>query len=313
MVLIGLIGLVLDLLVRRLERFDEVRWGYANTMKIQPQTIGDCSHATCRDDLSRQDGRASDPRAGRHQPRVSRDGEFVCIVGPSGCGKSTLLNILAGFLRADPGRGARRRRAGARPRPRRIFIFQESGVFPWLTVEENIGFGVDAAIAATSAALVAHYIELVGLTGFERAYPRELSGGMRQRVEIARALAADPGRPLHGRAVRRARLHHPLADAPELLRIWQREKQDDPLRHARHRGGGPAGRPRGGDGQAPGAHPRHRPGRHPASARSRRPACRLLRDEIFGVMGLDHHGQRVSAESSSAIQINVAARRRQQP
>jgi len=71
-------------------------------------------------------------------------------------------------------------------------VFQENGVFPWLTVQENIGFGLLKKSAAERAGIVAHYIEMVGLHGFERAYPRELSGGMKQRVEIARALAANP-------------------------------------------------------------------------------------------------------------------------
>src|SRR6185503_14181360 len=77
------------------------------------------------------------------------------------------------------------------PDPGRIFVFQENGVFPWLTVEENAGFGLLKRSLAERNERVAHYLQMVGLTGFERAYPRELSGGMKQRVEIARALAAE--------------------------------------------------------------------------------------------------------------------------
>jgi ABC-type nitrate/sulfonate/bicarbonate transport system ATPase subunit len=118
--------------------------------------------------------------------------EFVCIVGPSGCGKTTLLNIIGGFLPPTRGEVLVEGEPVRGPDPRRIFIFQEGGVFPWLTVRENIAFGVYRLEKAKREALIRHYIELVGLTGFERAYPRELSGGMRQRVEIARALVANP-------------------------------------------------------------------------------------------------------------------------
>ena len=103
-------------------------------------------------------------------------GEFVCIVGPSGCGKSTLLNIIGGFLRQSAGEVLVEGQEVHGPDPHRIFVFQENGVFPWLTVEENIGFGLGARRQAERQETVRHYIEMVGLTGFERSYPRELSG-----------------------------------------------------------------------------------------------------------------------------------------
>ena len=121
-----------------------------------------------------------------------RAGEFVCIVGPSGCGKTTLLNIIAGFLCASRGEVLVEGAPVQGPDRRRIFIFQEGGVFPWLTVRENIGFGLDRRPRSEHDAVIDHYVEMVGLSGFEQSYPRELSGGMRQRVEIARALAANP-------------------------------------------------------------------------------------------------------------------------
>src|SRR5262245_56998435 len=126
-------------------------------------------------------------------------GEFVCIVGPSGCGKSTLLNVIGGFLAPDAGAVLVEGEPVRRPDRRRIFVFQESGVFPWLTVAQNVAFGLSRAAPEERRRVVAHYVEMVGLQGFEHAYPRELSGGMRQRVEIARA-RREPRRALHGRA-----------------------------------------------------------------------------------------------------------------
>lgn len=120
------------------------------------------------------------------------DGEFVCILGPSGCGKSTLLNIVGGFLKASTGSVLIDGLDVAGPDPRRIFVFQERGVFPWLTVNGNVAFGLFALGEKERAARVAHYVKLVGLAGFENAYPQELSGGMKQRLEVARALAVNP-------------------------------------------------------------------------------------------------------------------------
>lgn len=117
--------------------------------------------------------------------------EFVAIVGPSGCGKSTLLNCIAGFEAATRGSIEIDGERVSRPSPKRVFVFQETGIFPWLTVRENIGFGLRRLPAPEREAIVARYVALVGLGGFEDAYPAALSGGMKQRVEFARALAVE--------------------------------------------------------------------------------------------------------------------------
>lgn len=152
-----------------------------------------------------------------------REGEFVVIVGPSGCGKSTLLNIVGGFLPATRGEITVEGQPVHGPDPRRIFVFQENGVFPWLTVQENIGFGLLQKPDAERARIVAHYIEMVGLGGFERAYPRELSGGMKQRVEIARALAANPDIIYMDEPFGALDFITRLKMRSDLTRIWQSE------------------------------------------------------------------------------------------
>src|SRR6266571_4661148 len=154
-----------------------------------------------------------------------KPGEFVCLVGPSGCGKSTLLNIVAGFLRPTRGEVIVEGEAVRQPDPRRIFVFQENGVFPWLTVEENIGFGLLTKSPAERRRLVAHYLAMVGLGGFERAYPRELSGKMRQRVEIARALAADPEIIYMDEPFGALDYITRFKMRADLVRIWQEERK----------------------------------------------------------------------------------------
>ena len=160
--------------------------------------------------------------------RVNLDvapGEFVCIVGPSGCGKSTLLNIIGGFLRETKGTVTVEGAPVSGPDPARIFVFQGNGVFPWLTVEQNIGFGLLSIPAAERDERVKHYIAMVGLTGFERSYPRELSGGMRQRVEIARALAADARVLYMDEPFGALDFLTRLKMRADLIRIWQAEKK----------------------------------------------------------------------------------------
>jgi ABC-type nitrate/sulfonate/bicarbonate transport system ATPase subunit len=120
------------------------------------------------------------------------DGEFVAIVGPSGCGKSTLMKIVSGFVAPDKGRVTIDGAPLLRPGPKGIVISQHGSVFPWLTVQENLMFGLNGDGHGDKAALADHYAAMVGLKGFENSYPRELSGGMLKRVEIARALVVKP-------------------------------------------------------------------------------------------------------------------------
>jgi NitT/TauT family transport system ATP-binding protein len=153
------------------------------------------------------------------------DGEFICIVGPSGCGKSTLLNVMAGFLSPTSGLVAIDGEPVHGPDPRRILVFQERGVFPWLTVEGNIGFGLSKLPRAEREQRIAHYVQMVRLQGFEHAYPSDLSGGMKQRLQVARALAVNPDilfldEPFGAldsitRVIMRGELH----------RIWQNERR----------------------------------------------------------------------------------------
>ena len=153
------------------------------------------------------------------------DGEFVCLLGPSGCGKSTLLNTMAGFLSPTSGEVRVDDEIVQGPDPRRIFVFQERGVFPWLTVEGNIAFGLANLAREERARRIAHYVQMVGLQGFEKAYPSELSGGMKQRLEVARALAVNPDMLLLDEpfgaldSITRLTMRH------ELLRIWQTERK----------------------------------------------------------------------------------------
>ena len=120
------------------------------------------------------------------------DGEFVAIVGPSGCGKSTLMKIVAGFEQPDEGMVSIDGTPMTRPSPKGIVISQHGSVFPWLTVQQNLMFGLNGDQHGDKAALADHYADMVGLKGFENAYPHELSGGMLKRAEIARALVVKP-------------------------------------------------------------------------------------------------------------------------
>lgn len=124
------------------------------------------------------------------------DGDFIAVIGPSGCGKTTMMNMLAGFQKPTGGRVLFDNAPVQGPGPERGVIFQEYGVFPWLTVRQNIAFGLtlhaNRAASAERDAICDHYLSLMGLSDFANSFPKHLSGGMRQRLAIARAYAVKP-------------------------------------------------------------------------------------------------------------------------
>ncbi len=155
------------------------------------------------------------------------DAEAVCILGPSGCGKTTLLRAIDGLISLDSGRILIDGVAVEGPRRSISMVFQHFGLFPWKTVAQNVSYGVElAGLPPTECrARVVRYIEMVGLFGFERAYPYQLSGGMQQRVGLARALAVEPDIFLMDEPFGSldAQTRELLQD--ELLRIWERVRR----------------------------------------------------------------------------------------
>jgi NitT/TauT family transport system ATP-binding protein len=156
-----------------------------------------------------------------------RDGEFVTIVGPSGCGKSTLLYIIGGFIAADRGVVEVFGKPVTGPGVDRGIVFQEYALFPWLTVLQNISYGLEmtGVARAERGDIAAKLIRTIGLEGFEHRFPRELSGGMKQRVALARTLAYDPKILLLDEpfGALDAQTREVMQD--ELLRLWQANRK----------------------------------------------------------------------------------------
>jgi NitT/TauT family transport system ATP-binding protein len=176
--------------------------GVSKVFKLQDQTINALSDANL----------------------TIRKGEFICLIGASGCGKSTLLRIMAGFEQPTAGEALMWGKPIDGPDPSRGMVFQDYALFPWLSVRDNIGFGPASRGLSRGEvnATVDKFVELVGLQKFANAYPHQLSGGMKQRVAIARVLANDAELVLMDEpfgaldAMTRERLQD------ELLEIWQR-------------------------------------------------------------------------------------------
>lgn len=155
------------------------------------------------------------------------DGEFICLLGPSGCGKSTLLKIVAGLIPATSGRLTIDGNVVSGPGPERAVVFQDYALFPWMTVRDNVEFGLQARgrPAKERREIAERLLKTVGLADFANRFPHHLSGGMKQRVSIARALAVDPSLLLMDEpfGALDAQTRETLQD--ELLRIWREYKK----------------------------------------------------------------------------------------
>lgn len=154
-----------------------------------------------------------------------REGEFVCLIGHSGCGKTTLLNIIAGLEAPSEGTVTFNGHKVTGPGRERVVVFQEYALFPWFTVRQNVEFGLKAMGARRVTDRADSLLKLVGLSGFEKSYPRHLSGGMRQRVALARALAVEPEALLMDEPFGALDMLTREAMQDELTRIWQETKR----------------------------------------------------------------------------------------
>lgn len=153
------------------------------------------------------------------------DGQFVCILGPSGCGKTTLLRMLAGLEQPSEGEIVVKRMAARRPLT--SMIFQENSVFPWMSVRDNVAFGlrIRGVSPDRRQESVQHFLELCGLSAFADAYPHQLSGGMKQRVSVARAFANDPEILLMDEPFAALDEQTKITLQQELLRLWSETRK----------------------------------------------------------------------------------------
>lgn len=156
-----------------------------------------------------------------------RENDFVCIVGPSGCGKSTLLRMVAGLETPTAGEIDFRGQAVSRPRKEIGMVFQEYSLLPWRNVLDNVGLGPEfsGTRRREREAKAMEYLRLVGMEAFSRAFPYELSGGMRQRIAIGRALANDPDVLLMDEPFGALDAHTRILLQKELLRVWQNHRK----------------------------------------------------------------------------------------
>jgi NitT/TauT family transport system ATP-binding protein len=155
------------------------------------------------------------------------DQEFICILGPSGCGKTTMLRIIAGLESATSGTISLNGTIITKPNPQMAMIFQEYSLYPWRNVQDNVMLGLEirGMKKAEREENAKKFLELVGLRGFENSFPYELSGGMRQRVAVARALAVDPAILLMDEPFGALDAQTRNRMQQELLQIWQKTKK----------------------------------------------------------------------------------------
>ncbi len=155
------------------------------------------------------------------------ENEFISIVGHSGCGKTTLMNLIAGFLMPTAGKLQIEEKDITGPKSERVLVFQEDTVFPWLTVEENIAYGLNALNTDREIVknVVYKYLELVGLKSFAKYFPKDLSGGMKKRVDLARAYAVNPKVLLMDEPFGSLDAYTRQKMQSQLLKLWDEEKK----------------------------------------------------------------------------------------